>query len=156
MSQTSYRQGHTCKPFILILCGRASLRTLTFCLCLSIPQRRMLLHCLIMFPSLSWTRVANTGCRAQAHPRCLINPWKGSCRTINSQSYPCQRFIGFLFLSSLPPVYRNVAVKIRVSGLQDSTIPLAIGALVLCGFFPSLLATDLLNLCNIEMKLLVH
>lgn len=136
MSQTSYRQECTCKPFILILCGRASLGTLTFCFCLSIPQRRMLLDCLIMFSSLSWTAVANTGCRAQARPRCLVNLWKGSCRTINSQSYPCKRFSGFLFLSFLSPVCRNVAVKIRVSGLQDSTIHLAIGELVLWGFCP--------------------
>lgn len=41
------------------------------------------------------------------------------------------RFVGLGFFPFLPLVYRKVAVKIIVSGLQDYTIPLLISEVVL-------------------------
>ena len=42
-----------------------------------------------------------------------------------------ERFVGFGSVSFLQSVHRNVSVRITVSGLQDDTLPLSMGKVVL-------------------------
>ena len=53
----------------------------------------------------------------------------------NSDLHYPRKVCGVWFFPFLPLLYRNVAVKIMVSGLRDYTILLSIGEVVLWVFF---------------------